>query len=232
MFIPHCTVIACFGFALTQSLAGCGHAETQLEPKDESHVQAKRLKGCNAQGYSEQIVEPAVVDYVELQRKVVKRSGADPERVYPAVIKIMSRVEYEKLPKMMSVPRAIRIPAVFKDEFHPNPFGSIADYDILIYPDGTETHRPLTTSIIHRQRGFIKSVSIPVLVSHPKTEWVEDRLPRPAPITLPSGDLQVIITPAYTEPVPVPHVFETVKERFVKSRKPAIIALSSCAVER
>jgi len=63
MFIPHCTVIACFGFALTQSLAGCSHAETQLEPKDESHVQAKRLKGCNAQGYSEQIVEPAVVDY-------------------------------------------------------------------------------------------------------------------------------------------------------------------------
>jgi len=196
----------------------------QAEPQ----AQAQTKLECNTQGFSEEVIEPAVIEYGELKIDVVKRSGADPEYIQPAVIEVMSRAEYQKLPKMISVRRMITTPAVFEDLPVNLSVGRIANYDILKYPNGAEAHRALERPVPDYDRSITKRV----LISQPTSEWVDVTIARPEPVVMPSGDLQVVMTPFYSAYVPWPLVFETVTDKYVKSRTPALIAMSPCTVER
>ena len=181
---------------------------------------------CNADGFRETVLRPAVTEYGEFTGPVYFSNMSNEIVTIPATFDTMTRKAYESLPASITYEE----PTCDKEIIGSRPAnispGRISDFDVIRQADGSEYMRPLEPSA-HAANNTLKEYYIE---REGKTGTVSKTMLRPTPEILPNGQLRVLMKPA----IAVSRAsckYEIVKmmtRRYIKTRTPAVIQRVPC----
>jgi len=181
-------------------------------------------EACNAEGYSELIIEPAKVETSTFTTVVFFQNMTNEKREFPARFDVMDAKAFEQLPSKISYEEEVCHDAVVESRSRDLPRGSISNFDTIKRADGTEYTRPIALSAheIHKTRKeyFVESEA-----------WIEvvsREIERPEPVVLANGKLRVLMTPSRQVGQCPIKLTKTVTQTYIKSRTPAVIEQKSC----
>ena len=172
-------------------------------------------------GLKETLIAPAKIEYGEIEIKMFHRPAVYVERIMPAVSKVMTRAEFDALPKQAIYMHETSIPEIIKTTEVIRPIDDIAEFDYVYWPDGSVATREVKTP-------NARSIKNDEILEPVKTERIQKTFIRPDPVKLPDGRLRVVLSPSYAMPLTIPGKITEITERYIQSRTPAKYQLSFC----